>query len=503
MKMRRGAGRGRSILAGGRMSQLDASGLAQYAVRLNLVDEGQARECLDELEPGNSTPEAVLRVFERKAYLTPWQGAKLLKGDFDGYFLGGYRMLYRIAAGTFGRVYRADNPHTGEVVAIKVLRRKWSNDAHKIELFEREGKVGLSLRHANIVQILAVSRDGSTGQYYIVMEFVEGGNLRDILNIRKKLEPQEALRILEETAHGLAYAYTRGLTHRDIKATNILLSTTGEAKLVDFGLAEITGPSSASQESDDIEIDRTVDYAGLERATSVKAGDVRSDIYFLGCTFFEMITGRPLLTVTRDPKARMMKHRFEVSSKLSRDDPDLPPPIRKLIAHMTPFDPMERYQYPSQLVDAIKQARQELVGKLATDRGPIGPPTVFVVEHHPKLQDAFRDKLKQMGYRVLISIDATRALQRYVQQPYHALIIDVGTAGEEGLEAMEKVMRESTLQSLKCAGFVILSEDQADWQWKAEQIPNTTVRVRPVTMKQMTELLEERVPFEDGTDESD
>jgi serine/threonine protein kinase len=485
------------------MSQLDANGLAQFAVRLNLVSEEQARECLDEVDQLASTPEALLRIFERKAYLTPWQGAKLLKGDYDGYFLGGYRMLYRIAAGTFGRVYRADNPHTGEIVAIKVLRRKWSNDAHKIELFEREGKVGLSLRHANIVQILAVSRDGSTGQYYIVMEFVEGGNLRDILNIRKRLDPYEALRILEETAHGLAYAYTRGLTHRDIKATNILLSTQGEAKLVDFGLAEITGPSSASQESDDIEIDRTVDYAGLERATGVKAGDVRSDIYFLGCTFFEMITGRPLLTVTRDPKARMLKHRFEVSSQLSRDDPDLPPPIRKLIGHMTPFDALERYQTPSQLVEAVKLARAELVGKAATNRGPNGPPTVFVVEHHPKLQDAFRDKLKQIGYRVLISIDATRALQRYVQQPYHALIIDVGTAGEEGLDAMERVMREAALQSLKCSGFVILSEDQADWEPKAALIPNTTALVRPVTMKQIVELLRERAPVDDESEESD
>lgn len=481
------------------MPQPDATGLAQLAIRLGLVSEEQWRECWDELDPRNSTPEALLRILERKAYLTPWQGAKLLKGDIDGYFLGGYRLLYRIAAGSFGRVYRADNPRNGEIVAIKVLRRKWSNDAHKIELFEREGKVGLSLRHPNIVQILAVSRDPATGQYYIVMEFVEGGNLRDILNIRKKLEPNEALRILEEATNGLAYAYSRGLTHRDVKATNILLSTQGAAKLVDFGLAEITGPSSTAQENDDMEVDRTVDYAGLERATGVKLGDVRSDIYFLGCTFHEMITSRPLLTVTRDAKARMMKHRFEVAAQMTRDDPDLPPPIYSLLNRMVAFEPLERFQSPVQLLDAVRKARADLVGDVGF-HAPIGPKTVFIVEHHPKLQDAFRDKLKQMGYRVLISIDATRAVMRYSTQPFHAMIVDAGTAGEEGLDALERVMRDSSLASMACTGILILSEDQTEWMKRGAKIANTTVLVRPVTMKQITELLRAQVPLEEAAE---
>src|SRR4051794_2715450 len=206
-----------AALPGKLMAPTDAAGLAQLATRLGLVDDEQCRQCRAELDLGNTTPEAVLRIMERKAFLTPWQGAKLLKGDVDGYFLGGYRLLYRISAGTFGRVYRADNPHTGEVVAIKVLRRKWSNDVHKIELFEREGKVGMTLRHPNIVRIISVAKDPQTGQHYIVMEFVEGGNLRDIMTIRKKLAPVEGLKILEDASNGLAYAHSRGLTHRDIK----------------------------------------------------------------------------------------------------------------------------------------------------------------------------------------------------------------------------------------------------------------------------------------------
>ena len=223
------------------MSTLDAAGMAQLARRLDIVSDEQIREAWDDLGTDTGPPDPLLRFLERKGYLTPWQASKLVKGDTDGYFLGGYRMLYRIAAGSFGRVYRAENTRTGEVVAVKVLRRRWADDKRKIVLFEREGKIGMAMQHANIVRILAVSRDPASGQYYIVMEFVEGGNLRDFLAIRKKLGATEALRLLEETASGLAYALTMGLTHRDLKPTNILISSNSSAKLVDFGLAEIRG----------------------------------------------------------------------------------------------------------------------------------------------------------------------------------------------------------------------------------------------------------------------
>ncbi|HEX4591774.1 MAG TPA: serine/threonine-protein kinase, partial [Gemmataceae bacterium] len=212
------------------MSTVDPQTVAQLARQLNLVTDEQVRECWDELEAGQHTPEALLKIMERKGYLTPWQSHKLLKGETIGYFLGGYRVLYKIASGSFGRVFRADDPQTGSIVAIKVLRKRWSEDPHKVELFEREGRVGMSMHHPNIVRILAVNKDKPTGQYFIVMEFVEGGNLRDFLAIRKRLDVKEALVLLEECSSALAYAFTRGLTHRDLKPTNVLIASQGIAK---------------------------------------------------------------------------------------------------------------------------------------------------------------------------------------------------------------------------------------------------------------------------------
>jgi eukaryotic-like serine/threonine-protein kinase len=476
------------------MSTPDAAAIAQLARRLDLVTDDQLLDAWTELGTRTGPPEPLLRALERKGHLTPWQASKLLKGDTDGYILGGYRLLYRIAAGSFGRVYRADNLRTGEVVAIKVLRRRWAEDQRKIELFEREGKVGLQMQHPNIVRILAVNRDPSTGQYYIVMEFVEGGNLRDFLGIRKKLEAKEALRLLEETANGLAHALGLGLTHRDMKPTNILISATKTAKLVDFGLAELAGGARELGG----EIDRTVDYAGLEKATNVKAGDPRSDIYFLGCTFHEMVTGRPLLTVTREARARMFRRRFEVAGQLRRDDPDLPPPIFSLLSRMVAFEPVDRFQSYDQLIDAIQQVKGEVEGgKRASASGP-GAKTVFVVEQNPKFQDAFREKLKARGYRVLISIHPTQAVSRFQQQPYDALIVDCVAAEREGLDAYEKVLREAEMKRVDCAGILLLSKDQAHWAEGLAGLPKSAALIMPVNMKQIVQTLGEFAPTTAG-----
>jgi tRNA A-37 threonylcarbamoyl transferase component Bud32/CheY-like chemotaxis protein len=481
------------------MSTPDAAGIASLAQRLDLVTEDQLFDVWSEVESRNGPPEPLLRALERKGHLTPWQASKLIKGDTDGYSLGGYRLLYRIAAGSFGRVYRADNPRTGEVVAIKVLRKRWAEDSRKIELFEREGKVGLAMQHPHIVRILAVNRDPGTGQYYIVMEFVEGGNLKDFLVIRKKLEPLEALRLLEETVSGLASALAQGLTHRDLKPTNILISATKTAKLVDFGLAELAGGAREVGG----EIDRTVDYAGLERATGVKAGDTRSDIYFLGCTFHEMVTGRPLLTVTREARARMLRQRFEVSALVRRDDPDLPPAIYSLLIRMIAFEPAERFQNYEQIMDAIHHARLELAGGGMVSPSGGGPKTVFVVEGNAKFQDAFRERLKARGYRVLISINAAQALKRFQQEPYHALIVNCATADRAGLEVFEKVMQEADLKRIDCSGIVILSKEQAHWKESITALPKSAVLELPVGMKQIMHKLDEFVPTTKAISDAD
>jgi serine/threonine protein kinase len=475
------------------MANVDASSVAQQAVRLGLVTAEQVQDAWDELGTRGNEPEPLLRLLERKSHLTPWQSGKLLKGDSDGYFLGGYRILYKIASGSFGRVYRADDPTTGTVVAIKVLRRKWSEKKHNVELFEREGKLGMSLRHPNVVEILAVNRDPLTGQHYIVMEFVEGGNLREILAIRQKLEPAEALRIVEEATGGLAYAYSRGLTHRDMKLTNILISSAGVAKLVDFGLAAV-GPHPA-QKGDDFQVDRTVDYAGLEKATGVPAGDVRSDIYFLGCVLYEMVTGRTPLEATRDARARMRRERFSQVPPIEPEEVGGHTAVTRLVQTMMSLNPAERYQTPSQLLDALREVRREVEGRSAGGAGSRRRRrygySIFVAEKDERLQDTLREKFKGQGYRVFIAGDPLRALDRFRQQPYDALVVDARTTGEEGIHIFERVLKEAERSRLPLVGILILSKEQARQQQRLEIPEGAALMVGSPTMRQLRHKLEE------------
>ncbi|HEY7330901.1 MAG TPA: protein kinase [Gemmataceae bacterium] len=470
---------------------MESTSFEQAILKLGLVTQTQLTEVHDEIGRAPDL-QHLIAALERKGYLTPWQRGKVLKGDIDGYILGGYKLLYKIQSGSFGRVYRAVDPRDGRVVAVKVLRRRWSENEQRIEMFIREGKVGLMLKHPNIVEVLAINRDTQSGQYYIVMEFVEGGNLREILHIRKTMSVPESLRLTEDCANGLYYAYSRGMTHRDIKLTNILISDTGEAKLVDFGLAQFFSAFARTEEE---KVDRTVDYAGLERGTDVKTGDVRSDIYFLGCVLYECLTGRPPLSMTKDKHARMRKGRFEEVRPIHPNEIDGPPSVLMLVETMMALDPKQRYQTPSQLLDAIRRIRREVDGK--SGNGDDRPPTrtVFLAEPDDRLQDVLRDGLKDQGYRVFLAGDPMRARDRFQKQPFDGLIVDARTTGEEGVRVFEHILDEAARRRLRCAAMLLLAEEQADRVASLPTGAHVAVMIEtadePITYRKMSRLLKE------------
>lgn len=474
----------------------EAEALAQRAIQARLLTTEQVAEFRDE-DGKLGTAEEFVRAGERKGLLTPWQTHKLLRGDPDGYFLGNYRLLYKVGSGTYGRVFRAEDPQSGTVVAIKVLRDRWNNDQKHIEAFEKEAKVGLSLRHANIVTILFMGRDHKTQRYYFVMDFVEGGNLRDFLAIRKKLEPAEALRIMEDVTQGMAYAYSRGVTHRDMKLSNILIASHGGvARLVDFGLA---GRAMAIG-TGDAAADRSVDYAGLELATGVPPGDVRSDIYFMGCVLYELLTGRSPLSMSRDRNVRMSRERFERVAPITRSDVEAPHSVYHLVETMMSLSPVRRYQNPSQLLGAIRAARGDV--ESFHGRGPAAStaaetaeqPTVFVIEKNLRLQEVLRETLKKLGYRVLLSINPDNALTRFRQKPFQAVIMDLETVGEEALMDLESIMKEAERNKLSCAGIVILGEDQDRLRKRVPDFSKVVVMQRPINSKQLKDKLRELSP---------
>src|SRR6516162_8294704 len=166
------------------MAPYDGPSLLDHAVLLGLMNRFQAREIQAEAE--DREIDSVSRVLLRKGLLTSWQLERVKKGDNTGFFYGGCKVLFHLAEGTFARVYRGMKSESGEPFAVKVLRKRFGNDPEAVARFNKEAQEGMKLRHTNIVQIIDFGNVDK--QHYMLMEYVEGSNLRDLLRIRQRID---------------------------------------------------------------------------------------------------------------------------------------------------------------------------------------------------------------------------------------------------------------------------------------------------------------------------
>ncbi len=200
--------------------------------------------------------------------------------------------------------------------------------------------------------------------------------------------------------------------------------------------------------------------------------------------------------MTRDRKERMRPERFLNVKPMERSEVNGPASLFRLVETMMSLKAEQRFQTPSQLLDAIREVRREIEGK-ATGQAAVSR-SLFVVEKDERLQDALRDKFKELGYRVFIATDPARALDRYRQQPFDALIIDAGTTGEDGLLLFDRVLAEAKRQHLFCAGILVLSENQRDWVDRVQARGAVSLLVRPVKLSQLQHELTELLALENA-----
>jgi len=324
------------------MQPTTAEELAHLAQELDLVPAATLNEAWSELGGQNVPIDQLGALLLRRELLTNYQLDRLLRGDRRGYHYGTAKVLYQVGAGAFARVYRAVSTVDGGILAVKVLRARYNADADKCKSFRREGEMGRLLRHPNIVAIEDVGLEHTSS--YITMEFVEGQTLRELVKIRGALDLARGLDLMVQTASGLEYAHRRGVTHRDLKASNVLVSSLGKAKLVDFGLAGIdaeTGDKALGK----VEHPRTIDYATLEKLSGMKDDGIRSDVYFLGTLAYMALGGAPALVESRDRAVRADPRRFTTVVPLATRAPGLPRDVIDTVARMMHLDPLERWQH--------------------------------------------------------------------------------------------------------------------------------------------------------------
>ena len=435
------------------MTESSAQEEARKLVELGLLKPGEASDALDMI--GNGSGKELITLLERRQILTPFQIQKLEAGETTGYFVGRFKILYLIAAGSFARVYRAIEPHTGEVVAVKILRERHLAEEAKVRDFHREGKLTESLVHPNITRMLEVSTDQVTHQHYIAMEFIEGGNLREFIRIRKKLDPQELVRLGIQMIEGLRYALSKGVTHRDIKATNILISASGDIKWVDFGLGGAVDGNS-KQVTDVAK--QEASYAALERATNAPKGDPRTDIFFLGLVFYELLTGEHPL----GGRGKQQTKRLDGVTPLSRreDCSGFPTELTALIDKMLAYRPEGRYQTYDAILADLRRVNiiTDTTPGAAVPQAP-GLPRVVIIHHSPKVQEILKGKLSRRGFQVVVTTDIGRAATLCRLKPAECIIVDLDTTGQEGVDQYVTMKQTGAIKS----AVFLVSNGQQKW----------------------------------------
>jgi eukaryotic-like serine/threonine-protein kinase len=340
-------------------SGIDEVSLEKSIIRRGLATAAEIEACKKErkaraakpAEPGKS----LLEIMVDNKVLTRSQMVRLVQeaGESNRRFaIPGYQMLDRLGKGSMGVVFKAKQISVDRVVAIKVLLATLAQNKEFIKRFEREAMIAAKLSHNNVVN--AIDAGQVDGHYYFVMEYVEGPTIKDYLDKNKAFEEKEALRITLAIAEALKHANHRGLIHRDIKPENVILTTQGDVKLADLGLARLTGDEKWGLSEAGMAIG-TPYYISPEQVRGQTDIDIRADIYSLGATLYHMVTGKvPYGGET--PNEVMRKH---VDASVTLVPPDhlnakLSGGLGMVVETMMSKNREHRYQTPDDLILDLK-----------------------------------------------------------------------------------------------------------------------------------------------------
>ena len=278
-------------------------------------------------------------------YLTEYQAALLARGHAEGFFLNDYKILDRLGMGQMAGVYKAQH-QLGQVVAIKVLPPSKAREPDVLQRFHREAHLAMKLKHPNIVRIFQrgqAAQENAEKLHYIVMEYLDGETLEDILGRRKKLPPAEAVRLVYQALQGLQHIHGHGLVHRDLKLANLMVvggsgaadTSRGTLKIVDLGLSRALFEGGADKPgADGLTSEGTLlgtpDYMSPEQARDPSTVDIRSDIYSLGCVLYHLLAGQIPFPDTNLINL-MIRHATETPRPLGELNPAVPDGLQQIV----------------------------------------------------------------------------------------------------------------------------------------------------------------------------
>jgi serine/threonine protein kinase len=310
------------------------------------------------------TPIDLAQQLIREGHLTEFQTEQLLQGKFRGFNVGKYKVLERLGVGAMGTVYLCEHPGMRRRVAVKVLPASMASNPNVLARFQREAKAMAAIDHVNLVQAHDIDQDGQ--MHFLVMDYVDGVNLNQLVLKVGPLTPLRAAHYIRQAALGLQHAHEAGLVHRDIKPGNLLVDRNGTVRVLDLGLARFFHDDEdlLTLQYDDKVMLGTVDYVAPEQVRDSHSVDIRADIYSLGATFYYLLAGHPLFPEgTKLQKLAWQQHHLPQPIHQLRSD--VPSSLSTVLMRMLAKNPADRYQTPAEVVAALTPFTQT----------PIAPPT--------------------------------------------------------------------------------------------------------------------------------
>lgn len=327
------------------------------------------------------------------------------ENDLTGKNLSNYKITGKLGRGGMATVYKAHEKSLNRVVALKVLSDQLSEDKDYIKRFQREAQAAAQLNHPNIVQVYAIGEED--GHHYFAMEYIKGKSLAEIKKDVGDLTPAEGVALIKQVADALSDAHRVGLVHRDIKPSNIMIDATGRAKVTDFGIAYVsTAQTKLTREGSII---GTPEYLSPEQCEG-KTVDQRSDIYSLGVTLYELLTGKTPYEADT-PVSMLMKIVKGDFPPIQEIKPNVPKQLRDIVEKMMETDPNKRYASMNMVIDdlnSFEKAQESpavpAAGAVPADAGNKMPPTATYQEVEARPQQDSTPKNNKMAAFVVAAV---------------------------------------------------------------------------------------------------
>ena len=356
--------------------------LLQLIRKSGMIEDAKLTAYLQRRQMGRGLPEDprdAANSMVEDGLITDFQAEQYLLGKWRGFTIGKYKLLERVGVGGMGQVFLCEHMYMKRRVAIKVLPPAKAEQPAALGRFYREARAAGSLEHPNIVRTHDIDQDGNL--HFIVMEYVDGSNLLDMVKKGGPMDVRRACHYVRQIAVGLDFAFRSGIIHRDIKPGNVLIDRRGVAKILDMGLARFYKDQTdmLTVKYDDKIVLGTADYVAPEQVANSHTVDIRADIYATGASFYFLLAGHPAFP-SGSVSQKLLWHRTKDPTPIRQIRPEVPEGLAVILAKMLAKDPNARYQTPIEIANDLE--------RYAT--GTIAEPTD---EEMPKLSQAAHEDL--------------------------------------------------------------------------------------------------------------